>query len=89
MILLKDGVKYLPYEYNSEEELTKMVTEHIKEIFGENAIYFVPQTMKTNIKIESRNDGIILALGQNLWYILEVELAAHPVDTHYTPNNKV
>jgi len=34
MILLKDGVKYIPYEYSSEEELVQMVVEHIKEIFG-------------------------------------------------------
>jgi len=31
MLLLKDGVKYLPYEYTSEEELTQMVIEHYKE----------------------------------------------------------
>ncbi|MEM3612566.1 MAG: hypothetical protein QXQ85_01905 [Candidatus Bathyarchaeia archaeon] len=82
MILLKDGVKYLPYEYNSEEELTKMVTEHIKEIFGENAIHFHPQTIKTNMKIETRSDGIILLPQQNRWYILEVELAKHPLHDH-------
>jgi len=47
MILLKDGVKYLPYEYASEEELTEMIVEHCKEIFGINTLYFDPQTMKT------------------------------------------
>jgi hypothetical protein len=85
MILLKDGVKYLPYEYGSEEELVQMVVEHIREIFGENAVYFAPQTMKTNVKIEARNDGIVLSIGQNLWYILEVELAVHPLDKHIIP----
>ncbi|MEM1552960.1 MAG: hypothetical protein QXH03_09890 [Candidatus Bathyarchaeia archaeon] len=42
MILLKDGVKYLPYEYNSEEELTKMVTEHIKESSEKTPSIFTP-----------------------------------------------
>jgi len=82
MLLLKDGVKYLPYEYSSEEELAKMVTEHIKEIFGEKVLFFDPQTVKTNMKIEARSDGIILALQQNRWYILEVELAKHSLHNH-------
>jgi len=41
--------------------------------------------MKTGAKIEARNDGIILPIGQNLWYILEVELAIHPLDKHIIP----
>jgi hypothetical protein len=85
MLLLKDGVKYLPYEYTSEEELTQMVIEHYKEIFGENTLYFHPQTMKTQIGIEARNDGIILAADQNRWYILEVELSKHPLHEHIIP----
>jgi len=67
MLLLKDGVKYLPYKYSSEEELAKMVTEHIKEISGEKVLFFDPQTVKTNMKIEARSDGIILAPQQNRW----------------------
>lgn len=85
MLLLKDGVKYLPYEYSSEEELAKMVTEHIKEIFGANSLYFDPQTMKTQIGIIARNDGIILTLNQNQWYILEVEMAEHSLHRHIIP----
>jgi hypothetical protein len=85
MILLKDGVKYLPYEYSSEEELTQMVIEHINEIFGTNTLYFWPQTMKTRAGIEARNDGIIVAIDKNIWYILEVELAKHPLPEHIIP----
>jgi hypothetical protein len=39
MVLLKDGVKYFPYEYASEEELTEMVVEHYKDIFGTNSLF--------------------------------------------------
>jgi len=85
MLLLKDGVKYLPYDYNSEEELIKMVVEHYKELFGIDSLYFDPQTMKTQIGVEARNDGVILALDQNRWYILEVELAKHPLHEHIIP----
>lgn len=85
MLLLKDGVEYVPYEYASEEELTQMVIEHHKEIFGEAAIYFDPQTMKTQTGTEARNDGIILTMNQNRWYIVEVELAKHPLHDHIIP----
>jgi hypothetical protein len=85
MLLLKDGIKYLPYEYSSEEELEQIIIEHYKEIFGANTLYFDPQTMKTKIGIESRNDGIILATDQNRWYILEVELSKHPLHEHIIP----
>lgn len=85
MLLLKDGIKYFPYEYTSEEELTKMIIEHYKEIFGADSIYFDPQTMKTQTGIEARNDGIILAIDQNRWYILEVELSKHPLHEHIIP----
>ena len=46
MILLKDGVKYLPYEYASEEELAEMIVEHCKEIFGINTLYFDKTPLK-------------------------------------------
>lgn len=85
MILLKDGVKYLDYEYGSEEELAQIVIEHYKEIFGTNALYFDPQTMKTHIGITARNDGVILAPDQKQWFLLEVELAQHSLHKHIIP----
>jgi len=85
MLLIKDGVKYLPYDYTSEEELAQMVIEHYKEIFGKNSLYLDPQTMKTHVGIEARNDGIILDIEQNKWYILEVELAQHSLRRHIIP----
>jgi hypothetical protein len=62
-----------------------MVIEHYKEIFSESAIFFDPQTMKTQIGIEGRNDGIVLVPEQNRWYILEVELSRHPLHEHIIP----
>ena len=85
MIMLKDGVKYFLHEYVSEEELARMVIEHYKDIFGIESLYFDPQTMKTQTGVEARNDGVILAFDQNRWYILEVELAKHPLHEHIIP----
>ena len=85
MLLLKDGVRYFPYEYAREEELAQMVIEHYKEIFGKNSLYFDPQTMTTNVGINARNDGIIIDIERNKWYILEVELAQHSLRRHIIP----
>jgi hypothetical protein len=85
MVLVKDGVRYFLHEYVSEEELAQMVIEHYKDIFGVDSLFFDPQTMKTRTRIEARNDGVVLALNQNRWYILEVELAKHPLHKHIIP----
>jgi len=84
MILLKDGVKYGPYSYTSEEELADMVVEHYREIFGKNSLYFGPQTLKTRTG-EARSDGLVVSLDEDKWYILEVELAKHPLSEHIIP----
>jgi len=85
MVLVKDGVRYFLHEYVSEEELAQMLIEHYKDIFGVDSLFFDPQTMKTRTRIEARNDGVVLALNQNRWYILEVELAKHPLHKHIIP----
>lgn len=85
MLLLKDGVRYLPYDYASEEELTEMVIEHYREIFGVNTLFFDPQTMKTSAGTGARSDGLVIDLGENKWYILEVELAEHQLHEHIIP----
>lgn len=85
MLLLKDGVRYFPYEYAREEELAQMVVEHCKEIFGKNSLYFDPQTMITNVGITARNDGVVLDIERSKWYILEVELAQHSLRRHIIP----
>ncbi|MGQ9461027.1 MAG: hypothetical protein ACUVRA_07345 [Candidatus Bathyarchaeaceae archaeon] len=85
MILLKDGVKYFPHSYASEEELEKMVIEHYKEIFGERSLYFDEETMRTRAGIGARNDGIIISLHENKWFILEVELSEHDPYAHVVP----
>lgn len=81
MLLLKDGVKYFSYEYTSEKELTQMVIEHYREIFGTDTLYFEPQTMKSSMGVKVRNDGIILALDQKQWYIF---LKSNWQNTHFT-----
>ena len=84
-MLLKDGVKYFPYEYSSEKELEKMVIEHYKEIFGNDTLFFDPQIMTNNIGVTAKSDGLILALNRKQWFILEIELAQHSLSDHIIP----
>ena len=84
-VALEGGIRYLPLEYFSEEELEQMVIEHYKEIFGTDTLFFDPQIMTTAIGISAKSDGIIISLEQKRWFILEVELAKHSLHKHIIP----
>ncbi len=81
-ILLKDGVKYLPYKYKDENELEKVVFEHYKDIFGENTILLPKQTIRTLSGIGTVPDAFVLSINQKRWFIIEVELSEHPIYQH-------
>jgi len=81
-ILLKDGIKYLPYKYKDENELERMVVEHSEVMFGVDSIFFPKQKIKARSGIATIPDGFILLMNDEKWYILEVELASHPLYEH-------
>lgn len=81
-ILLKDGIKYLPYKYKDENELERMVVEHSEVMFGVDSIFFPKQKIKALSGIVTIPDGFILLMNDEKWYILEVELASHPLYEH-------
>lgn len=81
-ILLKDGVKYLPHKYKDEAELEQMVSEHSEVLFGEHAVFFPKQKLKTRSGLGTIPDGFLLLMGDKKWYIVEVELSSHPVYEH-------
>ena len=82
--LFKDSIRYLPYNYQSEQELENFVVEHHEEIFGENTLFFEKKKLRTPSGIGSIPDGFVLDLKKKKWYIVEVELAAHSVFNHIT-----
>jgi len=82
--LFKDSIRYLPYDYQSEQELENFVVEHYEEIFGENTLFFEKKKLRTPSGIGSIPDGFVLDLKKKKWYIVEVELAAHSVFNHIT-----
>lgn len=81
-VLLKDGIKYLHYKYEDEDELERLLIEHNEVIFGENSVFFPKHEIKARSGIATIPDGFVLLMDDKKWYILEVELALHPLHEH-------
>lgn len=79
---MKDGIKYLPHYYVDELQLENFVRENINLIFGEDAIFFEKTKIRSISGIGTITDGFVLHLPEKKWYILEVELARHPLFEH-------
>lgn len=87
MELLIDGVRYKLWSPKDEAALEDMVKEHAKDVFGEDSIYFdIKQKIKSPAGIGSIPDGYVITFeDMPKWYIVEVELASHPVFEHIVP----
>jgi len=81
-MLLKDGIRYLPYKYKDEDELERLLVEHSEIIFGADSVTFPKRKIKTRSGIATIPDGFVLLINEKKWYILEVELASHPLYEH-------
>lgn len=83
-ILIKDGVKYIPHTYGSEDELEGMIFEHYEDIFGKNSVILSKQNKKITTKsgIGTIPDAFVLSIEEKKWYIIEVELVTHPIYEH-------
>lgn len=81
-ILLKDGIRYLPYKYKDEDELERLLVEHSEIIFGADSVTFSKRKIKARSGIATIPDGFVLLINEKKWYILEVELASHPLYEH-------
>lgn len=64
-----------------------MVKEHSKEIFGETSIYFdIKHKLTSKSGIAVIPDAYVITLSKPYeWYIIENELASHPVYSHIVP----
>jgi hypothetical protein len=84
-IILKDGVKFIRHSFDLENQFEKIVLMQYKSIFGENAILFDKQKIKTATGIGTIPDAFVISPGKRKWYIVEVELAVHNVYQHIIP----
>jgi len=87
MVILIDGVKYILKNPNSEADLEKIIEKNYKYIFGDNSFYFnFKRKVKSKSGIGSIPDGYLIIFNNTPeWYILEVELASHPLYDHIIP----
>jgi predicted transport protein len=87
-MLIIDGVKYKLWTPKDEEkEFHPMIKEHSKEIFGENSVYFdIKYKLSSKSEIAAIPDAYVITLSKPYeWYIVENELASHPVYSHIVP----
>lgn len=85
MSLLKDGVRYIEYQYKNELEIEEMIFEHYKYIFGKDSLLLAKRKIRTNSGIGTIPDAFLLSLGDKKWYLIEVELNNHPLYGHIVP----
>jgi len=84
-IIIKDGVKFNRYSFETENQFEKIVFAQFKHIFGENAILFDKQKIRTATGIGTIPDAFVILPEKSKWYIIEVELATHNVYQHIIP----
>lgn len=83
--LFLDNIEFLLYKPTSEDELVNFISLNIKDIFGQESIYFEKQKIKAISGIGSIPDGYLITLRDNRWFIFEVELSSHPLHEHIVP----
>lgn len=84
-MLIVDGVRYKPWTPKDEEkEFHPLVKAQSQEIFGKDTIYFDVKTLiRTVSGIGSIPDAYVIKLREPYeWYVIENELATHPVYDH-------
>lgn len=84
-MLIINGVKYRLWTPKDEEkEFHPMIKEHSKEIFGEDSIYFdIKHKLKSKSGIGSIPDAYVITISEPYqWYVVENELASHPIYDH-------
>jgi predicted transport protein len=83
-MLLIDGAKFKLWTPTDEEkQFHPMIKEHHKEIFGEDSIYFdVKQVIRSSSGIGAIPDAYAIKLYPPRWYVIENELATHPIYEH-------
>lgn len=74
-IILMDNVVYNIVNFDNEvQEFEPLVIEHIKDIFGKDAKFYLKRAIKTLANNRSIPDGFVIDVKNNKWYILELKL---------------
>jgi len=84
-MILIDGVRYhLWTPQNEEKEFHPIIKENHKEIFDQDSVYFdLKPKLSSKAGIAAIPDAYVISLSKPFkWYIVEIELASHPLYEH-------
>lgn len=83
--IFKDGVMYEEYTFQNEGEFENIIFSQSQLIFGNSALVFSKNKIKTQTDIGAIPDGFIIDILNEKFYILEIELSSHDVYSHIIP----
>ncbi|MBA7491018.1 hypothetical protein ES702_01562 [subsurface metagenome] len=75
--ILIDGVRYVYWLPKDENDVERILEEHVEELFGRGSILFSKEKLTSLARISSIPDGFVINFLQNEFYIVEVELSSH------------
>ena len=87
--ILHDGaLVYEPHEYKNEMELQEYARQHVKTIFGEDAIWLPGGRIGAKPRDRGAKgipDAFVILPSKLKWIVVEVELARHDLHRHINP----
>ncbi len=84
-MLIVEGRKFVHKQFDSEQELERVVVENAEYLFGPASIYFPKSLIATRDGAGTIPDGYVLDLERRVWYVVEAEISRHSVWSHIAP----
>lgn len=84
-MLISSTKRFVQVPFGSEAELENVVVQNYEYIFGPSAIYLPKGKITTPDGAATIPDGFAFDVSSKQWFIVEAELAKHPVWTHIAP----
>jgi hypothetical protein len=85
MLLTKENHSYVKVAFSSEEEIEKVILEHIGLLFGDYSCLLGKAKLQTIGGRGSIPDGVLINFESKNWFIIEVERGVHGTWQHIAP----
>jgi hypothetical protein len=84
-VVVIDGSKYLRQEYRDEAQLEGLFWRHAEVALGAKLTLLPKTKIRSAGDVASIPDGYAIDFAHRIWYVVEVELARHPIYEHIVP----
>ncbi|MEI6076407.1 MAG: hypothetical protein WCS94_12570 [Verrucomicrobiota bacterium] len=84
-MLITSSKRFVQAPFDSESELENVVVQNYEYIFGPSSIYLPKSKITTPDGSATIPDGFAFDVASKQWFIVEAELAKHPVWSHIAP----